>query len=88
MIIFFSQSGAPVVYLVLFVVIMCRDDTYRLHMSVLPCILDDVTGPLIISQSILSLGIISKLEDISKFTTKMLNLSFIFPFIFALTISI
>ena len=34
MIIYFSQSGAPVVYLVLFVVIMCRDDTYRLHVSV------------------------------------------------------
>ena len=33
-VIYFSHSGAPVVYLVLFMVIMCRDGTYRLHMSI------------------------------------------------------
>ena len=33
-VIYFSHSGTTVVYLVvLFIVIMCRDGTYRLHVS-------------------------------------------------------
>ena len=50
----------------------------------LACILGDITRPVIILPSILFLGIISSFEDVSKFTTEMLYVSFIFPIIFAL----